>query len=90
MKKTKFIKTSNLLRAIGNENRLKLIYCLSKPHSVTEMLSKCHLSQSALSQHLKILKECGIVDCNREGKLQIYKVENMKIIELAKKILEIK
>lgn len=83
-------KQINIIKAIRNVNRVKLILCLSKPQTVSELLKKCHLSQSALSQHLKILKECNTVTCKRKGKSQIYSVVNIKIIKIAKVLLEIK
>ena len=63
-----------------SETRVRLILCLAKEKSVTQLLGQCHLSQSALSQHLKILKDARVVACRREGQSQIYKVANSKII----------
>lgn len=76
-------------KAFSNQNRVKLIVCLSTAKSVTELLSFCNLSQSALSQHLKVLKDVGIVKCKREGKQQIYSIKDRKIIVIAKKLLEL-
>jgi DNA-binding transcriptional ArsR family regulator len=63
---------------------------LSTEKSVTELLSRCDLSQSALSQHLKILKDAGIVTCARDGKKQIYSIKNKKVLQIAKLLLEYK
>jgi DNA-binding transcriptional ArsR family regulator len=73
----------------NSETRVKLIICLEKEKSVTELLSMCHLSQSALSQHLKILKDANILDCNRDGQKQIYQVKNIKVLEIAKLLLKL-
>jgi DNA-binding transcriptional ArsR family regulator len=70
----------NLYKAIGNSERVRLLICLEKEQTVSELLLKCHLSQSALSQHLKILKEADLVGCRRDGKHQYYKVRNKKIL----------
>ena len=69
-------------KAIGNRERVQLIICLKEEKAVSTLLLKCHLSQSALSQHLKILKEAGLVDCRRDGKYQYYKVSTKKILNL--------
>lgn len=79
----------DLYKAFANENRVKLIMCLVKPKCVTDLLSLCTLSQSALSQHLKVLKDAGIAECSREGKQQIYVVKNKKIIKIAEALLNI-
>ncbi len=71
-----------LYKAIGNRERVQLIICLKEEKTVTDLLLKCHLSQSALSQHLKILKEASLIDCRRDGKYQYYKVSTKKILNL--------
>ena len=81
-------KQVNLLKVFGNYERLKLLCCLVKPHSVTELLSKCTLSQSALSQHLKVLKKANLVTCLREGKNRIYSVSDTRMLAVAKLLLE--
>ena len=77
----------NFYKAFANENRVKLIVCLAKPKCVTELLSLCTLSQSALSQHLKVLKDAGILVCEREGKQQVYSVKNKKFLKVAESLL---
>lgn len=77
------------ISVLSNEKRLRLLLCLEKPHSVSELLEKCDLSQSALSQHLSKLKNAGFVTCTREGNCQIYTTKNKKIIKVAKSIIEL-
>lgn len=69
-----------LYKAIGSRERVQLLLCLKEEKTVSDLLLKCHLSQSALSQHLKILKDAGLVKCRRDGKYQYYKVSTKKII----------
>ena len=82
-------KTKDIYRAFSNQNRVKLIMCLSKAKNVTDLLSLCDLSQSALSQHLKVLKDEGIAICNRDGKNQYYSIKDKKVLNIAKLLLEI-
>lgn len=79
-----------IYKAFSNEQRLKLILCLSKPKNVTELLSHCSLTQSALSQHLKVLREAGVVKTKKEGKEVIYSVGNTKVIQIATLLLNFK
>jgi len=71
-------------RAIGNKDRLKLILCLEKEKSVNDLLELCHLSQSALSQHLKVLRDTNIVSTRREGKKIFYQTKDKKFIAISK------
>jgi ArsR family transcriptional regulator len=81
--------TKDIYRAFSNKNRVRLIVCLSKAKNVTKLLSLCDLSQSALSQHLKVLKDEGIVLCERDGKNQIYSIKDKKVLEVTKLLLEL-
>jgi DNA-binding transcriptional ArsR family regulator len=77
------------LKSIANKKRLDLIMCLSKPHSVNQMLNNCDLSQSALSQHLIKLKDAGVVSCRKSGNKQIYEIKNKKILNVAKLLIDL-
>ncbi|MFZ2832255.1 MAG: metalloregulator ArsR/SmtB family transcription factor [Minisyncoccia bacterium] len=79
----------NIYKTFSNKNRVQLILCLAYPKSVTELHTHCKLSQSALSQHLKVLKDAGVVSCVREGKKQIYSIRNKKIVQIAKLLEEL-
>jgi len=74
-------------KVFGNHERVQLLRCLSKLHSVTEILKKCTLSQSALSQHLKVLKDAKMITCVRDGKKQMYSVIDKDALAIAKKLL---
>ena len=64
-----------LLKALANEQRL-LILChlVSGPLSVGELNARLPLSQSALSQHLAVLREGGIVATEREAQSVRYSI----------------
>lgn len=57
-----------LLKALANDQRL-MILCnlLDGPLSVGDLNARVTLSQSALSQHLAVLREAGIVATERES-----------------------
>ena len=61
------------MKALGNEQRL-LILCnlLERPLSVGELNERVHLSQSALSQHLAVLREQHLVRTRREAQSILY------------------
>jgi len=74
-------------KVFGNYERVQLLECLSKHQSVSELLEKCTLSQSALSQHLRMLKDAGMISCVRDGKKQIYSVTDREALGIARKLL---
>ena len=64
---------SGLLKAMGNEQRL-LVLCqlVDREASVGQLQAGSQLSQSALSQHLAVLREAGLVQTRREGASVVY------------------
>jgi len=59
---------ARLLRALSNENRLLLLCLLFEGEkTVGELNESLPLSQSALSQHLAVLREEGMVRTRRAG-----------------------
>lgn len=59
---------ARLLRALSNENRLMLLCLLFEGEkTVGELNESLDLSQSALSQHLAVLREEGLVKTRRAG-----------------------
>ncbi len=62
-----------LLKALGNEQRLTILCHLAPgPLSVGELNERLSLSQSALSQHLAILRDSGVVTTSRASQSVIY------------------
>lgn len=57
-----------LLKALANEQRLMILCNLVEgPLSVSELNERVDLSQSALSQHLAVLREANVVATTRES-----------------------
>ena len=64
---------ARLLTTLGNEKRLMLLCLLVEgERSVSELNARLDLSQSALSQHLAVLREDGLVATRREAQTIYY------------------
>ncbi len=62
-------------KGIGNVNRYRILEVLMRgPQTVSHIVKKVHLSQPAVSQHLKALKECNLVTNNKEGQEVSYSI----------------
>ncbi len=67
---------TTLLKALANENRLMILcYLDGKEMSVSELNECLDLSQSALSQHLAILRRDGLVQTRRESQTIYYSLK---------------
>ena len=75
-----------MLKALGNQKRLEILYHLSgKELNVGELEKMVDLSQSALSQHLAVLRNNGIVKTRRSAQTIFYSIRSetgLKLINL--------
>lgn len=77
---------AQLLKALANHNRLMILCTLAENEaSVSELNARIELSQSALSQHLALLRRKGLVRTRRSSQTIFYSLERgptMRVIEL--------
>ena len=67
---------SALLAALGDPTRQAILdLLLEGPHPVGELAALLPVSRPAVSQHLKVLKEVGLVSDRQEGTRRVYRVE---------------
>jgi DNA-binding transcriptional ArsR family regulator len=78
-------RAADLLRTIGNERRLMILCELGRGElSVGRLAQIIGLSQSALSQHLAVLRQNGLVRTRRDSQTIYYSLdgdEAQRIIE---------
>lgn len=66
---------AQLLKALANEKRLTILCLLvDAERSVGELNALLDLSQSALSQHLAVLRDDGLVQTRREAQSIVYSI----------------
>ncbi|MFN8734669.1 MAG: ArsR/SmtB family transcription factor [Hyphomonadaceae bacterium] len=75
---------AKLLKAIGNERRLLVLCQLvgMGEASAGTLGTKIGLSQSAMSQHLAVMREEGLLSTRREGTTIFYAIAEPKLTEL--------
>lgn len=72
-----------LLKALANDNRLRILCLLDGSElSVTELNQRLALSQSALSQHLAILRREGLVSTRRASQTIYYSLQGKQAREM--------
>jgi len=65
-----------LLAVIAEPTRLVLVDALrGGPLTVGELAARVPVTRSAVSQHLKVLKEAGLVSETAEGTRRIYRID---------------
>ena len=61
-----------VLIALGDENRLHILYQMMIAADPMGIVKRSDLSRPAVSHHLKILKDAGVISVRREGTKNYY------------------
>jgi DNA-binding transcriptional ArsR family regulator len=67
---------TDLVAAVAEPNRRRLLQLLGPgEQTVTQLASHFTVSRSAISQHLGVLADVGLVVSRREGRFQYYRLD---------------
>jgi DNA-binding transcriptional ArsR family regulator len=66
-----------LFAALGDETRLRLLMRLTKggPGSIAQLSAKSSVSRQAITKHLEVLSQAGLVTSSRRGRECIWELE---------------
>ncbi len=75
------------LKALADKNRLKILsLLLNKQYCVKSLAKKLSISESSVSQHLKKLREAGLVVGVKKGYWVHYSVQEEKLAKLSNEL----
>jgi DNA-binding transcriptional ArsR family regulator len=78
----------SLLRAAGDDSRLRILKLVAeRPRTTEELAPLVSLSEPALSRHLRILGEAGVVSARRDGYYVLYRLERSALARLSDELL---
>jgi DNA-binding transcriptional ArsR family regulator len=70
--------------AVADPTRRAILQLLrEREQSVSELMAPFDVSQSAISQHLRVLREAGLVADRQEGRLRLYRLNAEPLKEIA-------
>ncbi|NYB51332.1 MAG: winged helix-turn-helix transcriptional regulator [Methanobacteriaceae archaeon] len=82
-------KNSDILKALGDPTRLKIIYLLTHGElCVCEIIKAMDKPQPTVSHHLNILKKAGFLKWRKEGVWVHYSLSNPKITDTLDELLK--
>jgi ArsR family transcriptional regulator len=83
--KTDIKELAELMKALADESRLTILIMLQAGEMcVCEILEALNFSQPAVSHHLKILKQAGMITDHREGKWVYYSLNTRVIKDMSR------
>jgi ArsR family transcriptional regulator, lead/cadmium/zinc/bismuth-responsive transcriptional repressor len=72
--------TAETFRALGDPSRAKIAFSLLQQElCVCDLAAVCDLSESATSQHLRILRALRVVKVRRSGRMAYYSIDDEHI-----------
>ena len=75
--------TYTTLQALGEPHRQAILDLLRDgERPVGELVEHLHLSQPAVSKHLRVLKDAGIVDARVDAQRRLYRIRPEPLAEL--------
>jgi DNA-binding transcriptional ArsR family regulator len=71
------------LKALGDDTRRQIFERLSaQPRSVSELARGLKVTRPAVSQHLKVLREAGLVSDHPQGTSRIYQIDPQGLAQI--------
>ncbi len=79
-----------VFNALGNEIRLEIVKMLVKNEGLfcSDIVNELHLSQPAISHHLKELRRSKVVTYRKEGSLVFYEVNKEYLRSILNRFME--
>jgi len=75
------------LAAVAEPNRRRILQLLAiRPRTVSEVAAEFPVTRSAISQHLLVLADAGLVEAKKVGRQRIYRVLSSGLSELQAEI----
>ena len=75
--------TLTALQALGEPSRQAILDLLRDgERPVGELVEHLHLSQPAVSKHLRVLKEAGLVEARADAQRRLYRIRPEPLAEL--------
>ncbi len=83
-------KQASLCKAVGNDRRLEILWMIAGEElPVNEIAQRVGSSMQNVSQHLKLLRKCGIVTTRRDGQTIYYRLADNEFVRQCYALLHI-
>jgi DNA-binding transcriptional ArsR family regulator len=81
----------NVFKALADPTRLKILECIEKgERCICEIIPYTGKSQPCVSQHLKVMKNAGVIDERKDGTKIMIKASNGDIFEIIDQVKKMK
>lgn len=88
----KLLAVANLFKALGDATRIHIMYALMENTElcVKELAENTQMNASAVSHHLRILRQEKLVRQRRNGKQIFYSMSDSHVLQISQKVIILK
>ena len=74
--------------ALGDETRLRLVerLCREGPASITRLSSGAPITRQAITKHLRVMRDAGLVRCSRQGRESYWELDRRRLREVRRNL----
>jgi DNA-binding transcriptional ArsR family regulator len=73
----------DVFRAVSDPTRRQMLELLrERDRTVTELAEPFDMSQPAVSQHLRVLRDAGLVEVRKQGRHRVYRLDPLPLQEV--------
>jgi DNA-binding transcriptional ArsR family regulator len=78
---TAWVGISKIFTALGDERRQRILLLFQRGEKLNagQIAAACPLAQSTVSHHLKVLREAGVLQCEKVGKEVYFWIEPQRL-----------
>lgn len=75
------VASATLFAALGDETRLRLVarLCEGGPMSIAKLTEGADVTRQAVSKHLRLMEDAGLVRVSREGRETVWQLEPRRL-----------
>jgi DNA-binding transcriptional ArsR family regulator len=72
---------AHVFAALGDETRLRLVerLCHEGPASITHLSRDAPITRQAITKHLRVMQNAGLVRCSRRGRESYWELDQRKL-----------
>jgi DNA-binding transcriptional ArsR family regulator len=72
-----------IFAALGDETRLRLVsrLCTNGPMSIAKLTAGFAISRQAITKHLRVMEDAGLLHSTQEGRESVWQVEQRRLAD---------
>ena len=76
--------SASVFAALGDETRLRLVsrLCDAGPMSITKLTAGFAVTRQAITKHLRVMENAGLVRITRHGRESVWQLEQKRLAEV--------